>query len=211
MKIYFFQFNAVIIFTTVIISCKNVAKYSMDNKPAIKIDTNLCGIWKVVEDTDKADYILVQNYDDVLYVPSNKEKRPNEGDLNYTDYQEKKDYFYYVTRMDSHGRNPHYQQWGAFLSKLNGIKFLNIAYFYGIKSGYIFAKILEVNNTHNRITVAVIADTTLKDLNSSKDVSSRIKKNINNSTFYSDTIHFYKVSSFHSSLHGSVAIANPKH
>ena len=206
--------------------CKSYSKYPIDEKPLVKIDTNLLGIWKVVEDTNKKDYILVQTRDNDH--PQNHGKRKEEKKEGYFMNNER---CYYVTRVDADGRNPHYYFWGVFLSTVGREMYFNVSYLYqplpvkstappdpkewyaretysvaDEESGYFFVHI--INISHNSMTTAVVADTTLKYLTSAKEVRNRIEKNLNNPGFYSDTLHFYKVSSYHESLSGSMLRAN---
>ena len=199
------------LFAACLSGCKSYSKYTIDDKPSIKIDTGLLGIWKAVADTDKADYVVFQNQDDIF------SKHPE-----YMDSLEKKfgDRFYYVTRMNNHGQNPHYNQFRAFLSDLNNMRFLNITYHYvpwfdgngeigdpEIK-GYFFVRIIYINPSYDSMKIAVVADTTLKDLTSSKEVRNRFEKNVSKPGFYSDTFIFYKVSGYHKSINESRVIAN---
>ena len=191
-----------------ICSCKSYSKYTIDEKPSIKIDTGLCGIWRAVEDTDKANYVFVQNYFDV-------------HGANYTEFSEKKDYLYYITYFNRHGRNPLYQQWHSFISKVDGATFLNIPYRYSPfwyehkengppVEGFFFVRLIKISAAYDTLVTAIVSDTTLKSLTSSKEVRNRVKKNVNNPTFYSDTLHFYRVSQYHSNLRESTWKANPR-
>jgi hypothetical protein len=199
-----FQLVSILLFTLFMVCCKSYSKYTIDEKPLIKIDTGLLGIWRAIEDTDKANFILVQNNYDVKH---------RLADYNPDDYS------YYITYMDRHGKNPHFQQFATFISEIENIKFLNVLYHYTpyvdhhfieneSASGYFFVRLIDLSADHRKITTAIIADTTLKDITSSKEVKTRIMKNINNPTFYSDTLHFYKVSGFHESLNESKSKVN---
>ncbi len=131
---------------------------------------------------------------------------------------EKKDHYYYITYMNRHGTNPQYQQWSVFPSRVNNETFLNVPYRYvpeknghvngQIKHGYFFVRLIKINAAYDTITTAIVADTTMSSLTGSEEVRSRISKNGNNPGFYSDTLHFYKVSGYHLSLTESGAKAN---
>ena len=189
--------------------CKSVSKYTIDSKPLIKIDTGLLGIWKAKEDTDVSNYILVQNNYDVKH---------NLEEYKFGTYGIY-DNCYYITYFNTHGKNPRYLQFNSFLSEVRKNKFLNVSYEYvpyrndhffrneEVK-GYFFVRLINVNASYDAMTIAIIADTTLKYLKNSKEVRTRITNNINKSTFYSDTLHFHKVSSYHLSLRESVNKAN---
>ena len=187
-------------------SCKSIAYSPIDAEPNIIIDTNLCGIWKAVEDTNKADYVLIQNFYEA-----------HEKILGYMtkDAMKYRNYEYYMTRMNNNGTNPYYQEWRSYLSTIGSIRFLNVTYWNELdngkrENGYFFTRIIRFNNTHDTVVTAIVADTTMKRFTTSAQVRSYIEKNAAKPFFYSDTLHFYKVSSYHASLNGSVGIANPK-
>lgn len=244
--IKYFQYSIAILFITLIISCKSISKYTIDDKPLVKTDSSLYGIWKAVEDTDKANYILVQSpydlfhYVDWWYHLDSIKKRsyfdekfladPERVRMAfhkdetmyseaYNDFIGNKDYYYHITRMGMHGKTPHYKQWSVFVSKVNNTIFLNIPYRYvpskdghylsgQTKQGFFFVRLVKITAAYDTITTAIISDTTLMHLTNSKEVRNRVAKNINNPAFYSDTLHFYKVSGYHLSLEESVSKAN---
>ncbi len=191
------------------IGCKSYSKYPIDATPKIKIDTGILGLWKAVEDTDKANYFCIESdYNtEVPNIPSFKFEHDNKSCL------------YYITYMDMHGSNPLYQQFYAFISIINRQNFLNIAYHHTPyvdgrfvsekdEKGYFFTRLIKV--TKDSIITAVVADTTLKQLTNSKDVRKRLEKNSSRPSFYSDTMHFYRVSSYRGGLKGSEVYANPQ-
>ena len=205
------------------------------------------GIWKAAEDTDKADYLLVQSpydlfhyvdwwynldsvtkrtyFDEKLLADTARakilfSKDPVAYRESYDNFLEKKDHYYYITRMNAHGQKPHYKQWSVFVSKVNNVTFLNIPYRFvperdghylpgqTTRQGYFFVRLININPAYDTITTAIVSDTTLIHLASPKDVRNHITKNINNPAFYSDTLHFYKVSGYHLSLDESKSKAN---
>ena len=91
-----------IILSLCLVCCKNISFYPIDTKPSIKVDTNLYGIWKAVEDTDKANYIKVEGVPDFS----------------------RRDYYYYFTRVDHHGTNRHFDHFPVFTSNIDGNFFL---------------------------------------------------------------------------------------
>ena len=126
---------------------------------------------------------------------------------------------YFVTLFTAHGKNPHYQQWDAFLSEVNNERFLNIDYTYAPyidgkydraneTNGYFFVRLMKINTNYDSLTISVIADTTLKTLTSSKEVQKIIRKNLINPTFYKDTLHCYKVNGYHLDISESIKKAN---
>ena len=195
----YIQYCISILLITLIAGCKSYSKYTIDDRPLIKIDTSLFGTWKAREDTDTKNFILIQNFYDVAH-------KYKEMHSDSSDEVKNKDFDYYITYFDRNGRNPHYQQWTVFLSKINSAIFLNSNYRYEETYGYFFIRLIKI--VHDTITTSIVADTTLKYLTSSKEVRNRIAKNINNPGFYSDTLHFYKVNNYHLSLNEAVLKAN---
>ena len=129
--------------------CKSYAKYAIDKAGEVKIDSSLLGSWKAVEDTDKANFILVQSSYDMFrpaqewHEKDTAEKRKDiyervkdtararfiwEGELDKGDAQYYESYYkflaenncnYYITYFNRHGRNPLYEEWTGFLSDVN--------------------------------------------------------------------------------------------
>ena len=248
LMIKYFQYSITILFVALITGCNSISKYTIDDKPLIKTDSAFYGIWKAAEDTDKTNYMLVQSpydifhevdwwyhldsitkrsyFDEKFLADPERVKMAFYNNLaelyeSYDRFIKEKDHYYYITRMDAHGKNPHYQQWSVFLSKVNNATFLNIPYRYvpskdghfisgQTKQGFFFLRLIKINAAYDTITTAIISDTTLVHLTSSKEVRNRVEKNVNNPAFYSDTLHFYKVSGYHLFLRESVSKANPK-
>ncbi len=200
-------FAAAVILMTLEIKCKSFSKYRIDEKPEIKIDSSLFGIWKAVEDTDKANYILVQSHSDIV------------AGTGSTDSSFYNTYFYYFTYMSRHGTNRRYEKFNAFLSKVENVNFLNIVYSYTphvggefkieqTEEGYLFVRLIYLNHTKDSLITTIVADTTLKYLAGTDMVRKQIRDKLNAPAFYADTMHFYKVSNYHSSLNGSKIEAN---
>lgn len=217
---------------TCLTGCQSYSKYTIDEKPIVKFDKNLLGIWKAVEDTNRYDYIIIQNrrdvYEDLVQMVSNFQQdseaskywsRDRVRESITSDYKSYCDDSYkeqkiYISRMDHGGRNPHYERWGAFVSKVGAATFLNVPYHYSAdkggedQSGYFFLRILRISEGGNLITMAAVKDPALRYMESSAEVRRRITEKMQLSSYYSDTLHFYKVSDYHASVEGSVTVAN---
>lgn len=205
--------------------CKSYSLYSIDEDPSVKIDEGLLGIWKAVEDTNKKDYILIQrhydlhgNFDDTHDKSS---MSPEMYATRKKGFEDKNKYEYYFTRMASNGINPLYENWPVFISEVMGMRFLNIQYRNLViengrwqrdkdEEGYFFVRLIRMNKSKDTLTTCIVADKSMKLLPNSETVRERITKNLKNPKFYSDTLHFYKVSGFHADLKESKKIANPK-
>lgn len=123
-----------------------------------------------------------------------------------------KDLTYWVTWFDKGGKNPHYQQWSMRMDEVAGSTFITSDYWRTIgnsnkrETGYVIYKVLKASS--DSLVVCAISDPGMRDLGSSAAVKERIAKNINNTAFYDDAVHFYKVKGGHFSLNGSVKEAN---
>ena len=192
------QLYVLCLFALFLGACKSIAKYPIDDKPCILIDNSLLGAWTAAEDTDQANYILVQDYNDVF--------QHDEG-TNSIDRK----YAYYFSCMTGHGKYATYGQLESFVSKVGKSMFFNIPYrnevinkrtgeFTGdVIRGYFFIRIIDINPSKTEMITALVADTSLVKLKSSKELRNYIAKNIDNPRFYSDTLHFRKTSNFHRS------------
>lgn len=176
----------------------------------------MLGIWKAVEDTNSKNFIVVQDGYSIRH------------DYKLTDSQAKmlfdkqsRDGKYYITYLNREGRYPLYNQWGAVLSDIDGARFLTEEYSYGylpaeivppgnLKRGYFFIRLVRMNKAQDTLVTAIVADTTLKYCTSAREVGRRMEEYRNKASFYSDTVHWYKINSYHYSINGSKAIANPR-
>jgi len=179
--------------------CKSIAKYPIDAKPAVAVDTALLGSWTAAEDTDQANHIVIQNFWDA---------HPSGEGVNQVD----KKYGYYLSYMHMHGQYATYHHFESFQSKVGSAMFFNLPYRNEVTDkktgastgdvvrGYFFVRILSMNAAHTEMVTAMVADTTMTKLKSSKEVRAYITKNLNNPKFYSDTLHFRKTDNYHLSL-----------
>ncbi|MCW3121027.1 MAG: hypothetical protein JWQ38_519 [Flavipsychrobacter sp.] len=226
------QFLIVCMALIVAIGCRSVSKYTIDSNPVTKTDSGLLGIWKAMEDTSVADFILVQSPYDVHHPIigwDSVNKRPaiiGEGNIadkrlaatldvertkreRHEEIMKEQGLYYYITYFNHHGINPLYQQWTAFPSVVGNSKFLNVYYQdEHILGGHFFVRLIHINKSYDSITTAIIADTTLDMLNNAKELRNRVTKNIKSPSFYSDTLHFYKANGYHLTLKGAVLKAN---
>lgn len=202
-----------------LIGCKSYSKYSIDEQPIIKADFSLCGIWKCEEDKDKRNAIIVQDYDNASFHNAQEYTRKEQmltrsNPLYYSTFYDEavslknRDYEYWVT---TNYNNTQYAQWGVFPSEVGYNTFLNVSYreiFYGKnknireEKGFFFLRILESSDTH--VTTALVCDPVLKNLKSSAEVRELIYRRMNQPAFYSDTLHFYKISNYQRDLNTAV-------
>lgn len=169
--------------------CAN-SRFAIDASPVNPVDTSLFGIWRVMEDSDKLSFILVQSYYDL-------HKKAPLADSNSR--------YYYLT-YQIHGVGSYYNQLPAFLSTIGTASFLNVDG--GIEpkhrrqdrsiGGFFLARFEHV--APDTILTSTIRDSTLESLASSKEARDRIEQNYTLPGFYCDTVHYYKVSGYHYSL-----------
>lgn len=214
--------------------CKSYSRYPIDSKPKVGVDTALLGMWRCMEDTDKANFIEVQNFHDMYHMEENehggienylateiermqKENGPqwnpntDPAIINIRNEIDNRKYLYYITYFDNHGTNPHFQQWNAHAATVNKSRFLNINYHNPYsddknEKGWLLVRIIKAK--HDTITTAIVADKALINLKSSKDVRSRLTERLNDKRFYSDTMHFYKINKYHFTLNKAIKLAN---
>jgi len=147
---------------------KVYAKYALDEKGIMMADTDLIGIWKMKEDEDSHNYFVLERFDYNMFV---------------------------FTYMNHEGSNRTFENDGAFFSKIGTTEFINVGYYNWETNagGYFFLKVLERDKRGFGMTVALVADTTLKDLPDRAAVRERITKNLNNPDYYKKPVHFSKI------------------
>ena len=161
------------VFVVLSFGCKSVSQFPMDEPSAEYLNDKLIGKWKTVEDSDKNNFFEIAKS-----MAANK---------------------YKVKYWNRGGTNPTYEA-NVFFSKINNTLFLNIPYWHEDREksyyqtvGYFFVKIVNVNSDYSKLTTATVSDTSLGRLGSQLEVYNRIAKNLNNRSYYSDTVHFYKI------------------
>ena len=141
----------------------NSAKFPIDEQPAVKIDSRLLGKWMV--------------------------KGKHKDNVTYT-VARQSDYQYLITFKEKKNEP---EQHTAFLSDINKVMFFNIHGKDDSGDSYVFFRVLDINAKADRVTVATLADSTMRYLKSAAEVRERITKNLENASFYEDTMKFYKV------------------
>jgi hypothetical protein len=153
--------------------CKSTATYPIDEPMAATMNNGILGKWKIEEDTDKRNYYLVEPGLHERAVDRYHIKFYNRGGTNRTYESE----LYYSLVKGQPFINIKYAEWG-------GDAFKN--------EGFFFLKVLEVNKDYSKLTLAMVADTTMGALKNSAEVKKRITTNLNNPKFYTDTVHLFK-------------------
>ena len=70
---------------------------------------------------------------------------------------------------------------------------LNVNNICDTTEGYFFGKLIDINKSNNKIKYSLVKDSTLIHLKNADEVRQRIKENLNNPNFYSDTAYFKKI------------------
>ncbi len=65
-------------------------------------------------------------------------------------------------------------------------------------SGFSFVRIISQSKTS--MTIAKVADTTLRHLKSAKEVRYIFERNVHKPSFYKDTMHLYKINDYHARI-----------
>jgi hypothetical protein len=157
------SYIAAMLLVVLLIGC-DLAKYPIDDPAVVKIDARLLGQWKTTNKDDKNDrYTLVK----------------------------KDDFHYLVTAR--YGKEKKNHKFNAYLSEVEHVSFLNIHCKEDTVDGYFFLKIMNVNASGNKVITVTVSDSTMKYLKNPAQVKERIRKNLNNPVFYSDTTHMYKI------------------
>ena len=224
------KYGSIISFLALVCAgCASYSRFAIDNKWQIPPSDDLTGIWKAVGDTNKKDYILIQLPEDLLNTLKNKKADSfersvfSDEDIKELHASAVKDLTakvtenraYALTRFGYDGTSANYQQFDAYVSIVNNARFLNVRYRNAEKEirgeeaekGFFFIRLLKVSK--DSIVTALVADTTLKYLQSSAEVRKRIATHINDKLFYSDTLHFYLVNKTHSAFLGLKSACQP--
>lgn len=192
--------------------CGAISQHAIDEEPKLSIDLNYLGIWKALEDTSSENYFLIQSYRDVFpKVAMYDEIKIDEH------YLTNKTKYIFITYMNNGGRNPIYQQFHAFFSKVNNSTFLNISYNgtgepSSPKEGYFFARIASENFqlSTKTLILEIVTDARVSGAFSSDQLKSYFENNIEKTELFGRTLHLYKVSNYHTSIAGSKVAANRK-
>ncbi len=97
--------------------------------------------------------------------------------------------------MNREGSNRTYENVGAFFSNIGDTRFLNVRYYnWETKSGgYFFLKVVNADKRGWNMDLALVADTTLKNITNAREVRKRIGANINNPNYFKKPVHFHKI------------------
>jgi len=146
---------------------KFTAKYALDEHPKEPADTDFIAIWKMEEDADQHNYIVVER------------RAVNE---------------FVFTYMNRGGSNRTYENFGAFFSKLGNTNFINVRVYNREQKRveYFFLKATDIDDRGWGMTLSLVNDTTLKNISSREALRNHLTKNVNNPAFFSKPVHFHK-------------------
>lgn len=151
---------------------KNTCKFTIDEKPSVRIDDHLQGIWKLAEDTDKHNYIII-------------EKRS--------------DYEYSITYMNRGGDNRGLEHGRFFWSEIKGVKFINIQNWDDDHPGYIFYRVDTIEGPRSwDMKARLVTDPSIQKAANRQELRALLEKNLNNPSFYGPELHFGKRFEFNS-------------
>jgi hypothetical protein len=151
---------------------KSASKFTLDEKPVVRIDDHLQGIWKLAEDTNYHNYFIVEK----------------DGNFQYS-----------ITYMNRGGDNRGLEHGMFFFSEINGVKFINIGNWDDEHPGYILLKINEIGTPRSwSLTASIVTDMSITKVTSRKELRALLEKNLNNASFYGKELHFKKKFEFNS-------------
>lgn len=149
----------------------NVCKYSIDEKAVVRIDDHMQGIWKIKEDTNYHDYLIIEK----------------DGDYNYS-----------ITYMNRGGDNRGLEHGRFFFSQIGNTKFINIANWDSDHRGFLLYKIDVVDQGSWYVVARLVTDPSITKVASRTELRALLEKNLNNPSFYGKEIHFEKRFEFNS-------------
>lgn len=168
MKKYFLLLTAVLCCSS-LFAQRNVCQFSIDEKPTVRVDDHLQGIWKLREDTNYHNYFIVEKLDD---------------------------YSYCLTYMNYGGDNRGLEHGWAFFSEINNVRFMTLPS--GDNRGVIFLKINSIGKGSWDMTANLVISPEIMKVKSRKELRSLLEKNLKNPSFYSKELHFRKKFEFNS-------------
>ncbi len=143
------------------------APYALDERPGIPADTNLIAIWKMKEDADEHNYLVVERYTTNEFV---------------------------FTYMNRGGSNRTYENFRMFFSKVDNVHFINVGIYNSEKSRreYFFAKVTDLDARGWSMTLWLVTDPAIRNMTSSKALRYFLAKNANNAAIYAKPVHMQK-------------------
>lgn len=229
------------LFITFAAGCNSFSKYSIDEQPTVKIDTSLCGVWKLVKDSSSKRFIVIQysgqhiaRLQSVTDSDRNATSEEFGWEFEKTIERNRKIELAHLTRFGAYeymiacsnekGNDIAYSRFTFTLSSIGKYQFINIpchdvvydstdvhlASLKHIAIFYSFAKLLYLNKTNDTFAIAMVKSPQLPYTESNAEVRKLITANIENSSFYSDTLHFYRVSDYHDDIHEAYKYVNTK-
>lgn len=245
------RLSAVFAIIFICIGCRNTfQKIIQPDAYILETDSNNLGTWRVAEDADKHNFVIIQSKHD-LFTNLDKHKynhhytadelsafKKNGSDtqyingllslLNDTDLR-KRNYESEFKQFNELKDNYNFMSdfihnvFCFYESRINNNIIINIngGFFNGssitVKSENIDSpiygdrskdkylalthlRILYESPTNDTFIAAVVTDSALRTVKDSVAFCKKIKDNFDNPSFYSDTLHFYRVNSYHSNL-----------
>lgn len=149
----------------------NACKYSIDEKPIVRIDDHMQGIWKMAEDTNYNNYLIIEK----------------DGDFEYS-----------ITYMNRGGDNRGLEHGAFYFSEIGKAKFLVIGNWDENNRGYLFYKIDSVARGSWDVVLRLATDPALKEVKSREELRTLLTRNLNNPSFFGKELHFHKKFEFNS-------------
>ncbi len=151
--------------------CDSSSLFTIDEAPLVKMDKRFLGDWKVEEESDKKNFVRIQ-----------ESVEPNK---------------YHVQIWDRSGTNRTFE-FNTFFSEVGGATFINVRNWttndWMHKEEYLLLKITDISAAYDKITAVVVSQPSVLHANSSAEVRAFLTRNVNSPGFYGATVHLNKVS-----------------
>jgi len=144
----------------------NISKYPVDTLHGIPPEGHIQGIWKIAEDTDMHNYLIIE-----LDTPNG----------------------YCISYMNRGGDNRGIEHGPLFFSVINGVSFISIgAWDRHYTPGWVLMRVDNIGYNSWHITARVVTSPEIKNAKSSAELHDLLAKNLDNPAFYGKEVHFNK-------------------
>ena len=138
--------------------------YPIDKVPCVQLNPALLGTWKINETSERNNSIIISR---------------------------KSAYEYMVEYAQ--GGNKGSEFFNAYISEIDHNYFINFSSAKDAVKDYMFFRILYVSKTGDRFKLAIVGDTTMREVKDAAKIRATISRNLLKSDFYSDTTELFRI------------------
>ncbi|MBA3827912.1 MAG: hypothetical protein H0X33_03155 [Taibaiella sp.] len=142
---------------------KNVTRFGIDEKPIMRIDDHMLGIWMLDQDTNKHDYFILEKENDNSFV---------------------------ATYMNRGGTNRGWEHGTVYFSDIDGTKFIHFPNWNNEHRGWMLLRVNNYTPGSWDLSASVVMDPNLCNMKSSAEVRAYLKKNLHNANIYGKELTF---------------------